>query len=108
MTIVLAIGFTAFYLIASSKVNRIDTPALADISVQSSAIADEPTEVPIVPTQQPVEIDDSDALTAEAMYQSSLVELSKLTIRELKALCKGSGIKNYSRLTKAQLLAALA
>ena len=30
-----------------------------------------------------------------------------MTIRELKALCKGSNIKGWSRLTKPQLIAAL-
>ena len=36
------------------------------------------------------------------------VDYSKLTIRELKKLAKGTGIKKWERLNKSQLVAALA
>ena len=35
------------------------------------------------------------------------VDYSKMTLRELKKFCKGSGIKNYGKLTKPQLVIAL-
>lgn len=35
------------------------------------------------------------------------VDYSKLTIRELKAIARGTGIKSWERLRKAELIAAL-
>ena len=35
------------------------------------------------------------------------VDYSQMTLRELKKLCKGTGIKNYGKLTKPQLVIAL-
>jgi len=35
------------------------------------------------------------------------VDYSKMTIRELKAIAKGTGIKSWERLRKADLVAAL-
>lgn len=35
------------------------------------------------------------------------VDYSKLTIRELKAMARGTGIKSWERLRKAELIAAL-
>jgi ABC-type proline/glycine betaine transport system permease subunit len=34
-------------------------------------------------------------------------EYSKMTIRELKAMARGTGIKSWEKLRKAELLAAL-
>ena len=35
------------------------------------------------------------------------VDYSQMTLRELKKICKGTGIKNYGKLTKPQLVIAL-
>lgn len=35
------------------------------------------------------------------------VDYSQMTLRELKKVCKGTGIKNYGKLTKPQLVIAL-
>lgn len=41
------------------------------------------------------------------VIKESAPNYAQMTIRELKALCKGSGVKNWSRLGKAALIAAL-
>ena len=39
--------------------------------------------------------------------EAAAVDYSKLTIRELKAMARGTGIKSWERLRKAELIAAL-
>lgn len=43
---------------------------------------------------------------APKVIKESAPNYAAMTIRELKALCKGSGVKNWSRLGKAALIAA--
>jgi len=38
---------------------------------------------------------------------AAVVDYSKMTIRQLKAIAKGTGIKSWERLRKAELVAAL-
>lgn len=45
--------------------------------------------------------------TATLVIKESRPDYTKMTIRELKALCKGTGIKNWEKLRKAALAAAL-
>lgn len=45
--------------------------------------------------------------TAKLVIKESRPDYAKMTIRELKALCKGTGIKGWEKLRKAALVAAL-
>ena len=45
--------------------------------------------------------------TAKLVVRESRPDYAKMTIRELKALCKGTGIKGWEKLRKAALVAAL-
>lgn len=45
--------------------------------------------------------------TAKLVIKESHPDYAAMTIRELKALCKGTGIKNWARLSKSALIAVL-
>jgi len=45
--------------------------------------------------------------TVQPIEAAVKVDYSKMTIRELKAIAKGTGIKSWERLRKADLVAAL-
>jgi hypothetical protein len=49
----------------------------------------------------------SDDKEVALVNERSEVELTSLTIRELKAMCKGGRVKGYGKMTKAQLVEAL-